>query len=75
MDTRVRIGLVALVALGVGGCAIGTRLGWYAERVTPSDAIRANCELNVKTLQGRPDHDTAMRACVDAKSRQAATPP
>lgn len=74
MDARLRIGLAALVALGVSGCAIGTRLGWHAERVTPSDAIRANCELNVKTLSGQPDHDTAMRACVEAKSRQAATP-
>lgn len=74
MDARIRIGVVALVGLGLGGCAIGTRLGWHAERVTASEAIRANCEANVRTLRGQPDHDIAMRACVEAKSRQASTP-
>ena len=73
MDARIRIGLVAVIGLGLGGCAIGTRLGWHAERVTPSDAIRAHCEANVRTLNGQPDHDTALRACMEAKTRQAAT--
>lgn len=71
MDARIRIGAVAVAGLVLSGCAIGTRLGWHTERVTPSDAVRANCEVNVKTLKGQPDHDIAMRACVEAKSRQA----
>lgn len=67
MRARIRIGLLLLASLGLGGCALGARLGWHAQRELPSEGVRLNCESTVKALQGQPDHELALRACIDAQ--------
>ena len=67
---RLPIALVFSLAIGLGGCAVGQRLGWHA---TPADAtasVRASCEAATRTLTGRDDHATAIDACIEAKTRQ-----
>jgi len=59
-----------LLALTLGGCALGTRLGWNARVDAPTEAVRASCNDAVRTLEGEPDHATALRACLEAKTRQ-----
>ena len=74
MRARFRIGWLLLASLGLGGCALGARLGWHSQRELPSEAVRLNCENTVKALQGQPDHELALRACIDAQlHRHAAT--
>ena len=63
--------LTAFAAALLGGCTLGQRLGWTAgDRTDATDAVRASCEQATRTLKGGPDHGTAQRACVDAKTRQ-----
>lgn len=70
MDAMLRIGLLTLASVALGGCAVGAKLGWTADHVVPSDIIQNHCDAAVRTLQGKPDHNIAMRACVQAKTRQ-----
>lgn len=60
-----------LAALALSGCAVGEKLGWHRESAAPaSEVVRASCTTATATLKGRPDHDVAYRACVEAKTRQ-----
>ena len=70
MDARVRLVTTCLVATLLGGCAVGQRLGWTTTRLDATDRVRAGCEEATRTLKGGPDHDTALRACLEAKTRQ-----
>lgn len=70
MDAGKRNGLLALTCVALTGCAIGTKLGWHDDRRVASDVVQASCDKAVRTLRGQPDHNIAMRACVDAKTRQ-----
>ena len=74
MAARIQGVLAVLALMTLGGCAMGTqlghRLGWTSEHALPSDAVRASCRSAVATLQGKPDYETALQACTDAKSRQ-----
>lgn len=70
MDARVRLVTPCLVAALLGGCAVGQRLGWTPTRADATDRVRASCEEATRTLEGGPDHATALRACLDAKTRQ-----
>jgi hypothetical protein len=73
MNMGLRIGLLALAGIALGGCAMGKEvkeeMGWTKHAV-PSDVVRSSCENAVKGLEGKPDHHIAMDACVDAKTRQ-----
>lgn len=64
--------LLAIVTLA--GCAtanrMATKMGWRGEHAVATDTVRANCAAATRTLAGGPDHDTALRACIDAKTRQ-----
>jgi len=64
--------LAAVVAAAtlLGGCAAGQKLGWHRTHAPANDVQLASCDAGTATLKGRPDHDVAYRACVDAKARQ-----
>ena len=74
MDARLCGSLMILVIVSLAGCAtanrVATRMGWRGEHAVATDTVRANCEAATRTLAGQPDHDTALRACIDAKTRQ-----
>lgn len=74
MAARLRGLLMVLAIVALAGCAtanrVATRMGWRGEHAVATDTVRVNCEAATKTLTGRPDHDTALRACIDAKTRQ-----
>jgi hypothetical protein len=70
MDATKRLLATGLVATLLGGCAVGQRLGWNATPVDATDRVRASCEEATRTLKGGPDHATALRACLEAKTRQ-----
>jgi hypothetical protein len=70
MHARIRLLATGLIAASLAGCAVGQRLGWAGARAEATDRVRASCEQATRTLQGGPDHDTALRACLDAKTRQ-----
>ena len=40
------------------------------ERGCRAKASAMSCDAATATLKGRPDHDVAHRACVEAKTRQ-----
>ena len=65
-------GLATLLlgAAALGGCAVGEKLGWQRTHEPPSAVVQASCDAATQTLKGGPDHATAHRACVDAKTRQ-----
>lgn len=67
--TRYSIPL-ALVVLALSGCAVGDKLGWHRESAPASEVVRASCTTATATLKGRPQHDVAYGACVEAKTRQ-----
>lgn len=52
------------------GCAVGEKLGWHRGHGPATEVQLASCEAATATLKGRPDHDTAYDACVEAKVRQ-----
>jgi hypothetical protein len=63
---------LALVA-STGGCAWWDAHGWkhmHAERAAPTDTARARCEAATETLKGKPDHDSALAACLDEQARR-----
>ena len=65
--------LVAALALaaGTGGCAWWDSHGWKQTKAEPTtEKAREQCETAVATLKGQPDHDTALRACLDEKVRR-----
>lgn len=74
MNAGIRSSLLVLTIVALAGCAtanrMATKMGWRGEHAVASDTVRANCEAATKTLAGGPDHDTALRACIDAKTRQ-----
>jgi hypothetical protein len=74
MAARVRVSLMVLAIVSLTACAtvnrMATRMGWRGEHAVATDTVRINCEAATKTLVGQPDHDTALRACIDAKTRQ-----
>ena len=70
MKGSARIVLAMAVVALLGGCAIGQKLGWNREHLPASQVQLASCDAATSTLKGQPDHDTAYRACVDAKVRQ-----
>lgn len=70
MATQLRVVLLALATLSLSGCAVGSKLGWNADRVEPTAADRAACEAAVKTLEGKADHAIALRACLDSKTHR-----
>ena len=65
-----KIAAVAVVAAGLGACAAGQKLGWQRSHAPATEVQLASCTAATATLEGRPDHDVAYRACVDAKARQ-----
>lgn len=65
-----RVAAALMAASLLGGCAIGDKLGWHRNREPASEVQVASCDAATATLKGRPDHDTAHDACVDAKARQ-----
>lgn len=67
MRVKFGMGCILLASLGLVGCTLGARLGWHPQRVQASETVRVNCENTVKALQGQPDHELAMRACIDAQ--------
>ena len=73
MDATKRLLATGLVATLLGGCAVGQRLGWTTTRADATDRVRASCEEATRTLKGGPDHATALRACLGAKTRQRAS--
>ena len=70
MTKGLPLAFLTLASVALGGCAMGTKLGWHKERAKPTEVVRANCDAAVRTLQGKSDHDTAMDACVQTKTRQ-----
>jgi hypothetical protein len=63
--------VVLLSAAGLlGGCAIGEEMGWHHTRAPATEVQVASCDAATATLKGKPDHDTANHACLDAKVRQ-----
>jgi hypothetical protein len=64
--------LAAVVAAAtlLGGCAAGQKLGWRTAHPPATEVQVASCDAATATLTGRPDHDVAHRACVQAKVRQ-----
>lgn len=73
MDARVGITLIAVAAAGMAGCATSNplaRWGLTSPQVEPTAKMRATCEDSVRTLQGRPDYDTALHACLQAAARR-----
>ena len=63
--------LLALGACALCGCAVGEKLGWHrGSDQTATAVVVASCDAATATLKGRPDHDVAHRACVEAKTRQ-----
>ena len=70
MDARIRLLTTVMIPTLLGGCAIGQRLGWTATQSEATDRVRTSCEEATRTLKNGPDHATALRACLDAKTRQ-----
>ena len=71
MKVSARLPLLALAMLALSGCAVGEKLGWHRGSPDPATSVVvASCDAATATLKGRPDHDIAHRACVDAKTRQ-----
>ena len=70
MKGSARMAVALAAASLLGGCAVGDRLGWHRNHEAASEVQVASCDAATATLKGRPDHDTAHRACVDAKARQ-----
>lgn len=70
MKPAIRTICVLASALLVAGCAIGTKLGWQRGQEKPTAVVQASCDAATATLKGRPDHDVAYEACVEAKLRQ-----
>ena len=65
-----RTAAVAALAVLLGACAMGQKLGWQRTHAPATEVQLASCTTATATLEGRPDHDVAYRACVDAKARQ-----
>ena len=61
---------MAIAASMLGGCAAGQRMGWKRTHEPATEVQVASCDAATATLEGRPDHGVAHRACVDAKARQ-----
>ena len=70
MTKGLQFACLTLASVALAGCSLGTRLGWTREQAKPTEIVRANCDAAVRTLQGKSDHDTAMDACVQTKTRQ-----
>ena len=72
MKTRTvaKVAVAAAMAVVLGACAAGQKLGWQRSHAPATEVQLARCTAATATLQGRPDHDVAYRACVDAKVRQ-----
>jgi hypothetical protein len=71
MHAHFRIALMLACTTALGACAVGQRLGWTSTpRADATDRVKASCEDATRTLKGGPDHATALRACLDAKTRQ-----
>ena len=69
--TRFLAGAGLLVAvLATGACSTVERWGWTSNRAEPTAEARAECQAATATLRGGADHDTAMKACLDAKRRR-----
>ena len=70
MDAKTKCVALTTAAVLLGGCAAGQKLGWHGYHPPASAVQVASCDAATATLNGRPDHDVAHRACVDAKARQ-----
>jgi hypothetical protein len=75
MDARIRNSLLGLAVLSLGGCATWHefdwhKLDWRKSKAAPTDVVRASCEASVNAIKDSPDYNTAMAACLDAKTRQ-----
>ena len=70
MKSMLRTALFLAGAAALSGCAVGEEMGWHHDHAAATDVQVASCDAATATLKGRPDHDTAYRACVDAKARQ-----
>jgi len=72
MKTKAMAKVVAVAATAVllGACAAGQKLGWQRSHAPATEVQLASCTAATATLEGRPDHGVAYRACVDAKVRQ-----
>lgn len=64
------LAIAFVLATGLGGCAVGQRLGWHAAPADATASVRASCEDATRTLTGRADYATALDACIEAKMRQ-----
>jgi hypothetical protein len=70
MKQNMRPAALALAAILLGGCAAGQKMGWGSSHPPATEVQVASCDAATATLEGRPDHDVAHRACVHAKARQ-----
>ena len=70
LKTMARAGLLLLCAGAFAGCATSEEMGWHHRRGDATEVQVASCEAGTATLKGQHDHDTAYRACLDAKVRQ-----
>jgi hypothetical protein len=65
-----KLAALAAAAMLLGACAAGQKLGWQRSHPPANEVQLASCTAATATLEGRPDHGVAYRACVDAKARQ-----
>ena len=71
MNSAVRVTAAGLVAAALGGCAMWNSMGFGQRHDEPASAdAQATCEASVATLRGKPDYDTALRACLDEHRRR-----
>jgi hypothetical protein len=60
-----------VLAATTGGCAWWDAHGWKHSNGEPTtDQAKLQCETATATLKGKPDYDTALRACLDEKARR-----
>jgi hypothetical protein len=71
MKPTLALATALLLAGTTGGCASWDGHGWGHAKAEPiTDKAKAQCETATETLKGKPDHDTALRACLDEKARR-----
>ena len=71
MKSSLVLAVALAFAAGSSGCAWWDAHGWKHAKAEPAtDHAREQCEAATATLKDQPDHDTAMRACLDEKARR-----
>ena len=71
MKPSLAVALALVFAASSSGCAWWDAHGWKHAKAEPTTELaREQCETATATLEGKPDHDTALRACLDEKVRR-----